>query len=99
MKYLQERDMNIPFAGSALKVCTLVSILGINPMRVNRPSDIVLLDNDTIEINKGLGDHVHPLVRQPLRVLLVSVPEETRPGEDLLRRPAVGIIPLPVRAC
>lgn len=65
---------NLPFTWRPLEVGSLIAVLGINPVRINRAGHIILLHDYTIEVDKSLGNHVQPLVCQTFRFLLVSVP-------------------------
>lgn len=89
---------NLPFTWRSLEIDSLIALLGIDPMRINRMGHIIILHDHAVTPNKCLCNHVRPLVRKPLRFLLVSVPQEACPREHLLRRPAVREFPLPIRA-
>ena len=54
-------------------------------MRIDRSSDIVLLNHDPIEIDKGFGDHVEPFIRESLGLLLESIPQKSTPSQHLLQ--------------
>lgn len=69
----QGKRLNLPFSSNTLEVEALVTVLGINAMRVNSSGDIVFLNNNTIIVNESLGHHEQPLVRQALRILGISV--------------------------
>jgi len=75
--------------------------------------DVKLLRHRPVKIDVGLCDHVEPLVREPscdlgLQVVFyikrslfdsyIAVVHEALPGEDLVRRPAKGVVPLSVGA-
>ena len=71
----------------ALEVTTLIAILSLDLMRVDRPGHIVFLNHNPVEIDKGLGDYVEPFVRQALRFFVKAITNQTRPSEDLLGSP------------
>lgn len=89
-------SLNLPFTWCPLEIGTLVSVLGIDSVRVDRPSHIIFLDDNAIKVNESLGDHVKPLIRQSLCLFLVPIAQEPGPGEHLLRCPAVREVPLPI---
>jgi hypothetical protein len=98
MNYPRYERRNIPFARNTLEVAALVTVLGFDLVRINLPCDIVFFNDDTVEINKRLGDHEEPAVGQTLCFGVVAVSLHTDPGEHLLRRPAKRIVPLTVGA-
>ena len=59
----QRFPMNLPFSSDPFEVDPLVAILNVDFVRRNGSCDIILLDDDTIKLYKGLCDHVQPLVR------------------------------------
>lgn len=48
----------IPLTCNTFEITALITILRIDLMGVILPRDIVLLNDDAIEVNKGFGDHV-----------------------------------------
>ena len=75
-----KQTCSLTFLSHAFEIAPLISILRINFVGVDRSSDIVLLDYDPIEIDKGLGNHVEPFVRKSLGLILESISEESSPS-------------------
>lgn len=68
----------------------MVSVLGIHTVRVDRTSDVVFLDDDSVVVHKSFGDHEQPAVGEAFCVIVVTVAFETHPGEHLLGCPSAA---------
>ena len=79
--------MNVPLKalvltlfGHTLEVATLISVLCIHFVWVDRSGDIVLFHHDPVEIDKRFGDHVKPFIRKSFGLFLESIPQESAPS-------------------
>ena len=68
------------FSGDALEITALISILRLNFMGINRSCDIILFYDNTVKVNKGFGDHIHPLVGKSLGFFSEAITKKSRPG-------------------
>ena len=71
---LRNSDDNLPFSGDTFEIGALVAILGSNAVRVGWVCNIVLLNNDTVEVDECSGHHVDPAMGQSLRLVIELVP-------------------------
>lgn len=56
------KTQNVPFSWNTFEIASLVSVLGFHLVRIDLARDIILLDNNSVEVDKGFGDHVQPTV-------------------------------------
>jgi hypothetical protein len=78
--YLESSGRNyLPLLSNALKVEALIPVFCINTVWVDQTGDIVLLDNNAIEIDKGFSHHVQPFVGKTLGFFMIVVLPESGP--------------------